>query len=227
MVCSPTLVPEQGADRVGIGSLIRSLDDRGMLSMEDQVVLGLETGQTPKVGDRLTAARVGRSLMDPQRGQSAGRVLYALGILEVTEVRDRVARARVAYSCAPIALGDRVLPYTAVAFPEERLPKPTGRTVAGSVLDSLRGEQHMGQQQMAFVDVGTSQGIEIGDVFALLRPNRPALSATGLAYPIPPDRLGDAVVVRVAERAATLLLTTSVREVRAGDRVVLSHQIAP
>jgi hypothetical protein len=42
-----------------------------------------------------------------------------------------------------------------------------------------------------------------------------------------PDRLGNAVVVRVAERAATLLLTTSDHVVRVGDRAVLSHQIAP
>jgi hypothetical protein len=42
-----------------------------------------------------------------------------------------------------------------------------------------------------------------------------------------PDRLGDAVVIRVTERAATLLLTASDRAIRVGDLAVLTHQIVP
>jgi hypothetical protein len=35
------------------------------------------------------------------------------------------------------------------------------------------------------------------------------------------------VVIRVADRSATVLLTASSREVRVGDLAVLSYQIAP
>jgi LysM repeat protein len=201
MVCSPGLVPEQMVDRVGIGTLVMSAEERVMLSMEDRVVVGLDDNRSVRTGDRLLVAREGRRLIHPRTGESAGRVLYAVGLLDVTDVQGRVVQARVSYSCGPIGLGDRV--------------------------DSLRGEQLMGLQQMAFVDVGAEQGVALGDVFALQRPNRPAPTAAGEMLPMPSDRLGSAVVIRVVERSVTVLLTGTAREIRVGDQAILSQQIAP
>jgi len=227
MVCSPALVGDKEAVKVGIGELVKSLDDRGMLSMEDHVVVGLDASQPMNKGDRLAAIRIGRRIFDPKTGGSAGRVLYVLGLLEVTDVKDRVARARISYSCGPIAVGDRVAPFAPAVFPEEKTPQPARRSVSAAVLESLRGETLMGLQQVAFVDVGANQGIGPGDIFALMRPNAPAATSAGTMLPMPSDRLGDAVVIRVADRSATVLLTASSREVRVGDQAVLSYQIAP
>ena len=227
MVCSPVLIADSDAAKVGIGELVKSLDDRVMLSMEDQVVVGLEASRSLNKGDRLAVLRVGRRIVHPQTGGSAGRVLYVLGLLEVTEVKDRVARARISYSCAPISVGDRIAPFVPAVFPEAQTPQPAKRTVNAAVLASLRGEALLGLQQLAFVDAGAKEGIAAGDIFAMMRPNAPAVTSAGTALPMPSDRLGDAVVLRVAERTATLLLTASSREVRVGDQAVLSHQIAP
>lgn len=227
MVCSPGLVPEQKVVSVGIGTLVKSAEERVMLSMEDRVVVGLDDNHAVKKGDQLLVARTGRRLIHPRTGQSAGRVLYAVGLLDVTDVQARVVQARVSYSCGPIGLGDRVIPYAPLLFPEEKTPQPARRSVSGVVVDSLRGEQLMGLQQMAFVDVGADQGVALGDVFALQRPNLPAPTPTGVFLPMPSDRLGDAVVIRVVERSVTVLLTRSAREVRVGDQAILSYQIAP
>jgi LysM repeat protein len=227
MVCSPGLVPEQKVDSVGIGTLVKSAEERVMLSMEDRVVVGLDDNQTVKKGDQLLVARTGRRLIHPRTGQSAGRVLYAVGLLDVTDVQARVVQARVSYSCGPIGLGDRVIPYAPLLFPGDKTPQPARRSVSGIVVDSLRGEQLMGLQQMAFVDVGADQGLALGDIFLLQRPNVPAPTPTGTMLPMPSDRLGDAVVIRVVERSVTILLTSSAREVRVGDQAILSHQIAP
>jgi hypothetical protein len=226
-VCSPALVGETEALKVGIGELVKSIDNRIMLSMEDQVVVGLDASRPLNRGDRLAALRMGRRIIDPKTGASAGRVLYVLGLLEVTDVKDRVARARISYSCGPITVGDRVAPFAPTAFPEDKTPQPARRSVNGAVLDSLRGEALMGLQQFAFVDVGVNQGIGPGDIFALMRQYSPAVTSAGAMLPLPPDRLGDAVVLRVTDRGATVLLTASAREVRVGDVAVLSYQIAP
>ena len=226
-VCSPALVGETEALKVGIGELVKSTDNRVMSAMEDHVVLGLDTGLPLNKGDRLAAIRVGRRIIDPKTGASAGRVLHALGLLEVTDVKNRVARARISYSCGPIVVGDRVAPFAPAAFPEAKTPQPARRSVNAAVLESLRGEALMGLQQLAFVDVGANQGIGPGDIFALMRQYGPAVTGAGAMLPMPSDRLGDAVVLRVAERSATVLLTASAREVRVGDLAVLSYQIAP
>jgi len=226
-VCTPALVGEAEAMKVGIGELVKSTDNRVMNSMEDRVFVGLDAGRPLNKGDRLVAIRVGRLVTDPRTGASAGRVLYALGLLEVTEVKERVARARISYSCGPIGVGDRVAPFAPMPFPEEKTPQPARRSVSAYILDSLRGETLVGLQQVAFVDVGASQGIGPGDIFALMRQNAPVATSAGTILPLPPDRLGDAVVLRVADRSATVLLTASSREVRVGDLAVLSYQIAP
>lgn len=226
-VCSPALVGETEASKVGIGELVKSPDNRVMSSMEDHVVLGLDTGSPLNKGDRLAAIRVGRRIIDPKTGASAGRVLHALGLLEVTDVKNRVARARISYSCGPIVVGDRVAPFAPAAFPEAKTPQPARRSVNAAVLEALRGEALMGLQQLAFVDVGANQGIGPGDIFAVMRQYGPAVTGAGAMLPMPSDRLGDAVVLRVAERSATVLLTASAREVRVGDLAVLSYQIAP
>lgn len=227
MICSPGLVPEQMVDRVGIGTLVMSAEERVMLSMEDRVVVGLDDNRSVRTGDRLLVAREGRRLIHPRTGESAGRVLYAVGLLDVTDVQGRVVQARVSYSCGPIGLGDRVTPFTPLLFPEDKALQPARRSVNGIVVDSLRGEQLMGLQQMAFVDVGAEQGVALGDVFALQRPNRPAPTAAGEMLPMPSDRLGSAVVIRVVERSVTVLLTSTAREIRVGDQAILSQQIAP
>lgn len=227
MVCSPGLLPEQKVDSVGIGTLVMSTEGRVMLSMEDRVVVGLDDNHAVKKGDQLLVARTGRRLIHPRTGQSAGRVLYAVGLLDVTDVQARVVQTRVSYSCGPIGLGDRVIPYAPLLFPDDKTPQPARRSVTGFVVDSLRGEQLLGLQQMAFVDVGADQGVAVGDVFLLQRPNLPAPTPTGVFLPMPSDRLGDAVVIRVMERSATVLLTSSARAVQAGDQAILSRQIAP
>ena len=227
MVCSPGLVPEEKVESVGIGTLVKSVEERVMLSMEDRVVVGLDANHTVTKGDQLLVARTGRRLIHPRTGQSAGRILYAVGLLDVTDVQARVVQARISYSCGPIGLGDRVIPYAPLLFPGEMTPQPARRSVSGVVVDSLRGEQLMGLQQVAFVDVGADQGLALGDVFLLQRPNLPAPTPTGTMLPMPSDRLGNAVVIRVVERSATVLLTSSAREVRVGDQAILSHQIAP
>ena len=202
-------------------------EGRVMLSMEDRVVVGLDDNQTVKPGDQLLVARTGMRLIHPRTGQSAGRIIHAVGLLEVTDVQARVVRTRVSYSCGPIGLGDRVIPYAPLIFPADKTAQPTRRSVSGIVVDSLRGEQLLGIQQVAFVDAGADQGIALGDVFLLQRPNRPAPTPAGVFLPMPSDRLGDAVVIRVMERSATVLLTSSARAVQPGDQAILSRQIAP
>jgi len=226
-VCSPALVAEKDAVTLGIGETVKNPDNRIMVAMEDRVFLGLDAGRSVNKGDRLAAIRVGRRIADPRTGKSAGRILYVLGLLEVTEAKDRVARARISYSCGPIVVGDRLVPFAPAAFPEDQTPQPTRRAVNAAVLDSLRGEALIGLQQMVFVDAGVKQGIGLGDIFALMRPNVPAAMGTGELLPLPADRVGDAIVLRVADSSATLLLTASSREVRVGDVAVLSYQIAP
>lgn len=226
IACSPVLLEEPAASGTGIGSVVKSHDNRLLLSQEDEVFVAVDGAQSLKVGDRLAVVRPGLRVVHPWSKGALGRPLFTLGIFEVTEMRDRTARGRLIYGCEAMNVGDRVMPFTLAPFPEDKIAQPTTRVVEGVILDSPRRLQFLALQNMVYLDVGTGQGIGPGDVFAVYRPNAPAVNpATGEVVPIPPDRLGEAVVIRVTNRTATAVISASAKDLRAGDRVVLSRQI--
>jgi LysM repeat protein len=227
VVCSPALMTEVMAESVGIGSIVRSVDNRTLISMEDRVGIGVNANVALNPGDRLAVVRPAQRLIHPRTGQPISRVLYILGLVEVEEAKDRVVKGRVSYSCGAMSIGDLVMPYTPAQFPEGKIAQPTQRSVEGVVVDSLRGERLIGMLQVVFLDVGAVQGVGPGDVFGIYRPSQPVVDAAGAVLAIPPVRLGEAVVIRVTDQTSTAAVTTSALEVRIGDQVALSRQIVP
>jgi hypothetical protein len=228
IACSPVLLDEQAAAAAGIGSVAKSNDNRRLLSQEDHIVVAVDGAQTLKVGDRLAVVRPGLRVIHPSRKGTLGRALFTLGLFEVTQVQARTASGRLIYSCLPITIGDRVMPFALPPFPEDKIAQPTTRVLEGVIVDTPLALQLLGLQNLAWLDVGAGQGIGPGDVFAVYRSNVPAVNlATGEVIPIPPDRLGEAVVIRVTNTTATAVISASAREVRVGDQVVLSRQIQP
>ncbi len=228
IACSPLLLDEAAVRAVGVGSIVHTDDNRLLLSQEDQVSVGLDGSQRPNAGARLAVVRPGPRVVHPRTKQSLGRVLYTLGLLEVTGGQDHTIQARIIYGCDAINKGDRVAPFTLAPFPADKVAQPTTRQVEGTIVDSARGIQIYGLQHVVFLDVGEVQGIAPGDIFAIYRPNLPAANpSTGQVFAIAPDRRGEAVVIRVTDRAATAVLSASGKEIQSGDRVVLSRQVQP
>ena len=226
IACSPVLLSERAASEAGIGSVAKTDDNRRLLSQEDHIVVAVDGAQSLKVGDRLAVVRPGLRVIHPWRKNAMGRALFTLGLFEVTQVQARTARGRLIYGCEAMTIGDRVMPFVLAPFPEDKIAQPTTRLVEGAIVDTPRGLQLIGLQQVAYLDVGTGQGIGPGDVFAVYRPNVPTVNLeTSEVVPIPPDRLGEAVVIRVTNTTATAVISASAKEIRAGDRVVLSRQI--
>jgi hypothetical protein len=212
----------------GIGSIIKTEDNRVLVSQEDYVYIGLDKDQVSKVGDRLAVIRGGARVFHPWQKNVLGRALLTMGVLEVTEVRDKTLRARITYSCDSMSGGDRISPLTLTPFPEDKIAQPTSRQVEGFIVQNPRALILLGLQYEVYLDVGKAQGIGPGDVFAIYRPSAPAADLqTGQEFPIPPTRLGEATVIRVTTTSSTAVITASVKEIRAGDLVVLSRQIQP
>ena len=228
IACYPILLEERSVEASGIGSLVWSADNRLLLSLENYVYIGLDREQVPKVGDRLAVTRAGARVFHPWQKNVLGRALLTLGVLEVTEVRDKTVRARIIYSCEAMSVGDRVSPLILAPFPEDKIAQPTSRQVEGFIVESPRSLRLLGLQYTAYLDVGKDKGIGPGDVFAIYRPNAPAPNpATGQLVPIPPERLGEATVIRLTNTSSTAVITVSGKEIRAGDQVVLSRHIQP
>lgn len=228
IACYPVLLEEGAVEASGIGSIVRSEDNRILLSLENYVYVGLDKDQVPKVGDRLAVFHAGARVFHPWRKNVLGRALITMGVLEVTEVRDETVRARIMYSCEDMRVKDRVGPLVLAPFPEDKIAQPTSRQVEGFIVDNPHRLQLLGLQHAVYLDVGKDKGIGPGDVFAVYRLSTPAPNpSTGQMVPIPPERLGEATVIRVTNTSCTAVITASEKEIRAGDRVVLSRQVQP
>ncbi len=228
IACSPILQDEAVVAAAGVGSIVHAVDNRLLLSQEDQVSVGLDGTQRPNVGARLAVVRPGPRVVHPQTRQSLGRILFTLGVVEVAGGQDRTVQARIIYACDAINKGDRVAPFALAPFPADKVAQPAIRQVEGTIVESARGVQLYGLQHVVLLDVGEVQGIAPGDIFAIYRPNPPAANpSTGQVFPIAPNRRGEAVVIRVTDRTATAVLSASGKESQAGDRVVLSRQVQP
>jgi hypothetical protein len=180
------------------------------------------------VGDRLAVIRAGLRVIHPRTRQSLGSALHTLGVLEVTEVRDRTIGGRVIYACDAITVGDRVAPFVLPPFPADKIAQPATRQVEGTIVNAVRPVQLYALQHLVYLDVGVGQGIGPGDVFAIYRPSVPFVNpVTSQEQAISPERRGEVVVIRVTERTATAVVSASGREIQAGDRAVLSRQIQP
>ena len=225
--CSPVVTSEEAAMTKGLGSIIESREGLLMLSRENRVHVGLTVPEPVAAGALLAVVRPAQQLVDPDTGRVVGRVLFVLGVLEVTASEGQVAQARVAYACGAMTVGDRVIPFRLASFPPGKTFQRARQAVEGFVLGSTFDTILLGQMQTVFLSPNTVQGVLPGDLFAVYRIKPPMYNAAGAIVAIPPERLGEVLVLRVTDQGSTALIMQSAQAFAVGDRVVLSQQLAP
>ena len=173
-----------------------------------------------------------------------GEPYVDLGQLKVVKVQPKVSIALVTFACAPMQRGDIVLPYQ---------PRPVGpfkdaakfdifAPVSGKpvamVVTSKDWAQSMGQHDTVYINLGTAQGVKLGDYFRIFRyqgshsefaPNFDdfqykmyGFGSTPVKYQwndLPRDVLGEGIVLNVGPNSATILVTVSRMDLYAGDYV--------
>jgi hypothetical protein len=107
--------------------------------------------------------------------KETGQPYQEVGRVKVVDLRSKVAIAQVEYSCDGIAPGDaaipfaekQVLPFHGPVRFDRFLPpsnKVSGRIVMGKDFDSQMGTGHK-----LYINVGSNQGVKIGDYFRAVR----------------------------------------------------------
>jgi hypothetical protein len=141
------------------------------------------TGSGYQPGQQL---EVVRELRDPNRfelfdGQqkmirAAGHPYSELGRVRVLDTRNKTAIARVEYSCEPMVPGDSLIPFSEKPQITLREPgrldrfmpangKPMGRIIMARDFDS-----QLGWGGKVYINVGSNQGVKVGDYFRAVRP---------------------------------------------------------
>lgn len=205
-----------------------------------------------KVGDQF---EVSRAVSDPtditwfkyqsMLSHAMGTTYADIGQLRVIHVDAKTSTAEMSMACDPMQRGDIVQPLTARPAPQfhdvkfDVLAPPSGKKTAMVVTTKDFGTI-VGEGRIAYVNLGSEQGVHVGDYFRVFRYQGTHLDtlyqiknmsykafgfgSTPVAYEwnnLPRHVLGEGIVVRTGPNSSTVLMTVTRQEVYVGDYVEL------
>jgi hypothetical protein len=204
-----------------------------------------------RVGDRFTVVRPDKDPTDVPWFKWQAKLLKAMGIpyldagqLRVVNVQPKVSVAQIVFSCGYMQRGDILLPYQDRPAPPFKDPavfdhfapvsgKPVAMVVAGKDYGQIYGKL-----SAVYVNLGSSQGVKVGDYFRIFRyqgsmaemvPQNKGYQYSMYGFgsapvryewnDLPREVLGEGIVINVNRNASTMVITFSSIEVYAGDYV--------
>jgi len=210
------------------GTLVGSYAESEMLSPPDVVYLEFRDRSAVQVGASYLVYRTVGKVHHPRTGKFLGYQTQVLGTVKVNRTSDPKVRATIEKAFDEIGRGARIGPARERLF-ETVAPVPNAVALQNlTVVAQLETSLTMaGEQVRVLVDAGSAQGVQVGNVFTVIRQVDPILSSVGVDpsanqdTSLPVEEVGRCMAVDVREAVTTCLLLRSFREVVAGDRVEL------
>src|SRR6267142_1937888 len=217
------------------------------------VYLSKGSNQGVKAGDKFSVVR---EESDPVRvtwfkwqdklTKAMGMHYSDLGELVVIKSEPNIAIAKISLSCGFMQRGDIVRPYVVRPVGEYKdsasfdpLAPVSGRPVA-MVVRAKDTEQASGRGDIVYVNLGTAQGVKVGDYFRIFRyqgshagmipmekgyqDRLAGFGSNPRKYQwndLPRQVLGEGMVLNAGQNSATVLVTVAKDEVYSGDYVEL------
>jgi hypothetical protein len=225
---------------------------RTTFAQGDNVYVNRGAEQGIKVGDEFEVVRPVHDLLRSNWFKEQSQLIGAMGTMyadigrvRVVNVQAKTSIAEVRLTCDVMQRGDIVRPFAVRSAPAYHDAKfdpfapPSGRKTAMVVTKKNFG-QASGTGGIVFVNLGSSQGVQVGDYFRVFRyqgtRDETAYQSRGTAYKafgfgstpiayqwdnLPRQVLGEGIVLRTGPNSATVLLTTAREEIFDGDYVEL------
>jgi LysM repeat protein len=210
------------------GTLVGSFAESEMLSPPAIVYLDFKDRSAVQVGASYLVYRTVGKLYHPRTGKFLGYQTQILGTVKVNRTSDPKVRATLEKSFDEIGRGARIGPAREQLFetvtPTASAVSLQNLTVVGQLETSLT---MAGEQVRVLIDAGSAQGVQVGNVFSVIRQADPILSDVGVDpslnqdTSLPVEEVGRCMAVDVREQVTTCLLVRAFREVVVGDRVEL------
>lgn len=206
-----------------VGTLVDATDNRIMMGAGDRVFVELTDPARVAPGDLFNLFHIGDRVTHPDSGQSLGYLVSDLGTLQITEKHPRVASAQITQAYREIARGAFLRPYQP-AQREIELREALA-PLAGTIIASGMENIALGQEMVAYIDLGTEHGLQTGNLLIISRPRNASEIAEqkrGLwsePLELPEIVLGAAVVVETRPSTSSILIVKSVDAIYRGDRV--------
>ena len=218
----------------------------------DLVYINRGGEQGVKIGDEFEVIRAVHDWIptrwfkwQAELNRSMGTTYGDIGRLRVVNVLAKTSIAEFTLACDMMQRGDIVRPFSARPAPAYHTVKfdpfaaPSGKKTA-MIVNTKNFGVMTGSEQIVYVNLGSAQGVQVGDYFRVFRYHGATKEAayqerntaykeygfgsTPVAYQwdnVPRQIVGEGIVLRTGPNASTVLLTTSREEIFVGDYVEL------
>ncbi|MEW6775314.1 MAG: LysM peptidoglycan-binding domain-containing protein [Bdellovibrionota bacterium] len=182
-------------------------------------------------GDRYTIFRIGEEVVHPETEEYIGHKIIVVGHLQVQKVYERTSSAIITEAYEDISMGDERLygldTYDRI-IPEAEVDKniqikANSQEINGLIIAAREKKLSISTEDIVYIDRGTKDGVEVGNVFSIYRPNRDVADPeVGDRVELPRFYVGELTVIRTSATTATCLITRERREVIVGDQVSIT-----
>jgi hypothetical protein len=226
-------------------------NNRIVFTEGNYVFINRGSAQGIRVGDRFSIVRPESDPLEMRWFKWQWKLMKAMGQryrdtgqVQVVNVQPNVSTAIIKYSCdymqrgdIALALVERPAPPFKPAEKFDRFAPISGKSV-GMVVSGLDFANAFGRNSTAYINLGTNQGVKVGDYFRVFRyqgshaeapPNFDdyqyrilGFGSTPVKYEwndLPREILGEGIVINVSRNSSTMLVTHSKIEIYAGDYV--------
>ncbi|HBA71630.1 MAG: peptidoglycan-binding protein LysM [Geobacteraceae bacterium GWC2_55_20] len=202
------------------GMVIGIQNDRILAGDDDIVYTDIGSSQGARGGEKYSIFRKDSTVTHPVTNEVMGTKIIPLGTLQLTDLERNSSRAVVARSSKEISPGSYLLPYKGSSRREVSLKMST-RELKGYILDSYSGISIIAAGDIVYIDLGSAQGAEVGNILYIVRDVvLDQRYAEGRIDKLPQELLGALVILETGKKVATALVVKSIDAIYKGDRLV-------
>jgi hypothetical protein len=203
-----------------IATIISTYQNRQISGEDDIVYTSLGRANGGKVGDRYSIYQKSNAISHPVTSQIVGYKIIPLGTLQIAELEEKNSKAIITKSYLEIVPGAYLAPY-----------KERKRTIAlkaadvdlkGYIVETKTGNKAIAMGDIAYLDMGASQGIKTGNMLYVVRDVQPDQKFIDVQVgKLPPEVIGALVIVDTTKTTSTALVVKSIDTIYRADRVEL------
>jgi hypothetical protein len=117
---------------------------------------------------RYTLYRKGPAYRSKADGRLLGYEALYVGDARVEKFGDP-ATMTITHSDREVLEGDRLVPQSKAEISSDFIPRPPSKNVEGSIISVIDGLSQIGQYQVVVLDVGSNNGLEVGNVLGVFQ----------------------------------------------------------
>lgn len=203
------------------GHIIVTNNDKELTGTDDVVYTDIGRASGAKTGEKYSIFQKMEAVTHPVKNYTVGYRIASLGTLQLVALKENNSKAIITRSFREVGPGSYLMPYR---NRKREIPLRAARKdFQGYIVSSRDGVITLGVGDIAYLDLGRKQGLEVGNFLYVVRDIKPAemnyFKKKGAN--LPRDVIGAVVIVDTGENTSTCLIVKSVEAIYRGDRVEL------